>query len=223
MTHTTFTRLTNFETKDALPSGSALKRVKGVEIEEELEQIELAVNAKADLNSPALSGTPTAPTATAGTSTTQVATTAFTTTAIANIPAPSAITAAEVNALAYPVGSIYTSISPTNPSTLLGVGTWIAFGAGKVLVGLDAGDEDFDTVRETGGAKTHTLAEDEMPIHTHSLSEIPINTNTLNKPAFYDRGVGGASNSYDTDATGGGLAHNNLQPYITVYFWERTV
>ncbi|MCP4881866.1 MAG: hypothetical protein GY905_15090, partial [Gammaproteobacteria bacterium] len=166
MTHTTFTRLTNFETKDALPSGSALKRVKGVEIEEEFEQIELAVNAKADLSSPALSGTPTAPTATAGTSSTQVATTAFTATAIANIPAPPAVDAATVNALAYPVGSIYTSISPTDPSTLLGVGTWVAFGAGKVLIGVDTGDDDFNTVRATGGAKTHTLTEDEMPTHS---------------------------------------------------------
>jgi microcystin-dependent protein len=50
----------------------------------------------------------------------------------------------------------------------LGFGTWAAFGAGRVLVGLDAGDVDFDTVEETGGAKTHTLTVDEMPSHTHT-------------------------------------------------------
>ena len=241
MTHTTFTRLTNFETKDALPSGSALKRVKGVEIEEELEQIELAVNAKADLNSPALSGTPTAPTATAGTSTTQVATTAFTTTAIANIPAPSAITAAEVNALAYPVGSIYTSISSTNPSTLLGVGTWVAFGSGKVLLGVQSAthdstatgeDVDFNAVRATGGAKTHPLTEDEMPVHDHASNlRVESNSVVVDSSKLYQVTSGyelDQINSYSTVSTytgdaGSGDAHNNLQPYITVYFWERTV
>jgi hypothetical protein len=54
----------------------------------------------------------------------------------------------------YPVGSVYINAAvSTNPGTLLGFGTWAAFGAGRVLVGLDAGDVDFDTVEETGGAK----------------------------------------------------------------------
>jgi len=70
---------------------------------------------------------------------------------------------------AYPVGSIYMNASvATNPATLLGFGTWSAFGAGRVLIGLDAGDADFDTAEETGGAKTHTLTEAEMPSHSHT-------------------------------------------------------
>lgn len=56
----------------------------------------------------------------------------------------------------YPVGSIYLSVVSTNPGTLFGIGTWAAFGAGRVLVGLDSGDTDFDTVEETGGSKTAT-------------------------------------------------------------------
>lgn len=57
-------------------------------------------------------------------------------------------------AAAWPVGSVFISVSSTNPGTSLGFGTWVAFGAGRVLVGLDAGDPDFDTSEETGGAKT---------------------------------------------------------------------
>jgi microcystin-dependent protein len=69
----------------------------------------------------------------------------------------------------YPVGSIYTNASVnTNPATLLGFGTWDAFGSGRVLVGVDAADTDFDTLGETGGAKTHTLTVDQMPSHTHT-------------------------------------------------------
>ena len=59
---------------------------------------------------------------------------------------------------AYPVGSIYMNCSnATNPGTLLGFGTWATFGAGRVLVGIDSSDTDFDGAEETGGSKTHTL------------------------------------------------------------------
>lgn len=61
-------------------------------------------------------------------------------------------------AAAWPVGSVFISVVATNPATLLGTGTWTAFAAGRMLVGLDAGQTEFDTVEETGGAKTHTHA-----------------------------------------------------------------
>lgn len=59
---------------------------------------------------------------------------------------------------AFPVGALFIAVVSTNPATLLGYGTWTAFGAGRVLVGVDSGDADFDTVEETGGAKTVAAA-----------------------------------------------------------------
>ncbi len=78
----------------------------------------------------------------------------------------------------YPVGSIYIGVSNTNPSTLFG-GTWVAFGTGKTLVGVDTNDTSFDTVEETGGNKTNSytplgtvgntkLTVDQIPSHTHN-------------------------------------------------------
>ena len=70
----------------------------------------------------------------------------------------------------YPVGSIYINAGvATNPGTLLGFGTWTAFGTGRTIVGVDSSDTDFDAVRETGGSKTHTLTIAELPAHTHQL------------------------------------------------------
>lgn len=70
----------------------------------------------------------------------------------------SGVTLNEVIDALYPVGSLYTSTLSTNPGTLLGRGTWAAFGAGRVMVGRDAGDADFDTAEETGGAKTKAIS-----------------------------------------------------------------
>ncbi len=67
----------------------------------------------------------------------------------------------------YPIGIIYESVKPDNPSTFMG-GTWTRFGNGKVLVGVDETDTDFNTVNKTGGEKTHVLTVSEMPSHTHT-------------------------------------------------------
>lgn len=86
----------------------------------------------------------------------------------------------------WPVGSVFLSVVSTNPATLLGFGTWSAFGAGRMLVGLDAGDTDFDTPEETGGAKTHShgvgtiaasahagAAVADHASHTHTYTDVP--------------------------------------------------
>lgn len=56
------------------------------------------------------------------------------------------------------IGAIYATVDPTNPATTLGYGTWVAFGAGRALTGLDITQAEFDTVEETGGAKTVSAA-----------------------------------------------------------------
>jgi len=149
--------------------------------------------------------------------------------------APDAITPTEVAQsfldTIYPIGSIYTNATDsTNPGTLLGFGTWTSFGAGKVAVGIDSGDTDFDTAEETGGSKTHTLTTSEIPGHTHDTGVVGqadknfVTDQRITVPQQFgfddDNNQGTASSK--TTSTGGGGAHNNLQPYIVVYMWKRT-
>ena len=125
----------------------------------------------------------------------------------------------------HPIGSLYLSVNSTNPGTLFG-GTWIAWGAGRVPVGVNASDTDFSTVEKTGGEKAHVLTEAETAPHAHIQT------------AYWSGGESGARVAYPgsietsdpkkyngvvarTESAGGGQAHNNLQPYITCYMWKR--
>lgn len=123
----------------------------------------------------------------------------------------------------YPVGTPYFNKTDNrNPAVILGFGTW-AREEGRVLVGFHSGDPDFGTAGATGGAKTHTLTVPQLPPHSH-----PVSANIA--------GTGGGTNQnwyladYDPDAdynfdsgdTGGGEAHNNLQPYVVYHWWVRT-
>ena len=146
---------------------------------------------------------------------------------------------------AFPVGSVFISVVVTNPNTLLGYGTWSAFGAGKVLVGIDAGDADFDTVEETGGAKTaqssaQTFAgspSTDIVNHTHVINgpnsasggalKLGIDTNASGNQdtgSVTGNPVSGGVASYTPAGTNTpGAATSVVQPYIVVYMWKRTV
>ena len=142
----------------------------------------------------------------------------------------------------YPVGSIKMTAENINPSTYLG-GTWVAWGAGKVPVGVDTTDTDFATVEKTGGEKEHILTTNEMPSHEHMTMYDYYGANTyLNAGLVKMSGTPSfetekSSNCYIvsrsgldlsdhyvaiTGSQGSGRGHNNLQPYITCYMWKRT-
>jgi hypothetical protein len=145
---------------------------------------------------------------------------------------------------AFPVGSVFTSVVSTNPATLLGYGTWEAFAAGKVLVGLDSGDTDFDTAEETGGAKTvqssaQTFAGTSSTTivnHTHDTTvyvgttdgtygtfDSSSNTPGTAKTITTGNPKSGGAASYTPAGTNTpGSATSVIQPYIVVYFWKRT-
>jgi len=127
-------------------------------------------------------------------------------------------TAATLQAV-YPVGSIYINASvSTNPATLLGFGTWAAFGAGRVMIGLDSGDTDFDAAEETGGAKTKTLSISELPAHTHTIAASTSDTDA----GGISQGNTTSTTNVNTGSTGSTSAFSLLQPYIVVYMWKRT-
>jgi len=174
----------------------------------------------AAIASPAFTGNPTAPTPTFGDNDTSIATTAFVQAALAAI---------------YPVGSLYSSTSATNPGTSLGFGTWTAFGAGRVMIGAGTGGGGTYTAGATGGSKdavvvshTHTATVTD-PGHFHTQD-------AYNQPGIGNAGGGGArvtniggnTGSKTTgitvanSTTGSSGTDANLQPYIVVYMWERT-
>lgn len=227
-----YVKSTNFATKDNLSPGDPLKIVKGTEINTEYDNIATAVATKADLASPTFTGTPTLPTGTIsvtqspGNSSTAISTTAFVQAAIA---------------LLYPVGSVYiNATSSTNPATLLGFGTWTAFGAGRVPVGFDSGNALFDAAEETGGAAdaalvthTHTATSTVTdPGHVHTYTQAggtgaPIAAGAAISTATANTGsqVTGITVATTTAAPAGAVSatNANYQPYITVYMWKRTV
>jgi len=226
-----YVQSTNFATKDSLSSGNPLKIVKGTEINTEFANIAIAVATKADLASPTFTGTPSLPTGTTGVTqsfgnnTTALATTAFVQAALAAL---------------YPVGSIYTNATnSTNPGTLLGFGTWTAFGAGRVMVGFNASNSLFDTAEETGGSAdaitvshTHTATSTVTdPGHQHTINfsrqgdafgGTP--ASRLESSGFTAQTVAnttGVTVATSISTTGSSGTNANYQPYITVYMWKR--
>lgn len=144
----------------------------------------------------------------------------------------------------YPVGHIYMSTNSANPGTLFPGTTWEALPAGRVL--LAQGTSEWGTeyaAGSTGGEATHTLTRTEMPSHNHSGSTNSTGAHThgaagnrgwdgTSKFGFSDQttttatlntnSAGSHSHTVTIGNTGGGSAHNNMQPYLSVYMWKRT-
>ena len=185
--------------------------------------------------SPTFTGTPTMPTGTIattqtfGNSSTALATTAF--------------VQAALQAL-HPVGSIYTSTSATNPGTSFGFGTWVAFGAGRVLIGDGGGYAAGSTGGSAnsvliGHAHTASFSGNALGGHQHTTPLPPYwsvggagGVNFTSGAEYQGSGYNGVSNSVSAGTPSGAVTVNtagsgsgtneNLQPYIVVYMWNRT-
>lgn len=133
----------------------------------------------------------------------------------------------------YPIGAIYMSANSTNPSNIIG-GKWVAWGSGRVPVGVDPAQEEFNVVEKTGGAKFHQLQAGHIPridilIQGSNVlfgdklngSYRAVNIANAGSTTYTDKA---SRNRTDLYNAGGelGTAYRILQPYITCYMWKRT-
>jgi hypothetical protein len=234
-----YTKATNFTAKDTLPTGNSGKIVKGTEIDTELTAVASAISSKADLNSPALTGTPTSPTASAGTNTTQVATTAFVQTALSAAFTSGMIMMWSGTIATIPTGWVLCNGSNSTPDLrnkfVIGAHSDSAGVAYSTVTGSNTqsgGSKDAITVSHTHTA-TSTVTD---PGHDHVITSGEVNTRT--NPYFNWVGTGGASvgvdgAGVDTNTTGITVAttvassgssgtNANLPPYYALAFIMKT-
>ena len=227
-----YVKATNFTAKDSLPSGNSGKIVKGTEIDTELTAIASAISSKADLNSPALTGTPTSPTASAGTNTTQVATTAFVQTALSAAFTSGMIMMWSGTIATIPTGWVLCNGSNSTPDL-----------RNKFVIGAhsDSAGVAYSTV--TGSNTTSGGTKDAINVsHTHSATVTdPGHAHTLTNLATYADTVSGGgitiqtrTNSNNTTATattgitvansteGSSGTNQNLPPYYALAFIMKT-
>ena len=134
----------------------------------------------------------------------------------------------------YPIGAVFISVSNTNPQTLFG-GKWVAFATGRTLIGRDAGDIDFDTAEETGGAKTHThpLSDNGASLGVPSGTSgtqnwhwrnttVPAWNSTHRITMNASTEANNTSRTLAAALTGNTDAGSTLPPYIVTYMWKRT-
>ena len=150
-----------------------------------------------------------------------------------DIASTAAVDYSEILSRIYPVGSIYMSATLSTAAQVnatLG-GTWEAWGAGRVPVGVDTSQTEFKTVGKTGGEKTHTLVNSELPKIEGTLPHTAYGETKISGAFSFTSGSvssyeGANSNTSNNRiyklSFGNNTAHNNLQPYITCYMYKRT-
>ena len=141
---------------------------------------------------------------------------------------------------AYPVGSIYmNATNATNPNTLLGFGTWVRFGEGRMLISEQGSNSRWNSAEETGGSETVTLTTSQIPSHSHftlssgngfpnlvqsngALTKTSNSNGGAGNNDYQSFGVSGQADQSPSQSVGGGNSHDNMPPFITVYMWKRT-
>ncbi len=226
-----YVKATNFTAKDSLPSGNAGKIVKGAEIDTELTAVASAISSKADLNSPALTGTPTAPTAVVGTNTTQIATTAF-----AKAAADAAFPVGGIIMWSGTIAAIPTGWALCNGSNgtpdlrnrfIIGAHSDNAGVANTTVTGtstLTGGSKDAINVSHTHTA-TSTVSD---PGHTHTIPNA--DGSVFGTSANSNRGLLSSTSSSFTGITvatsisteGSSGTNANLPPYYALAFIMKT-
>lgn len=223
-----YAKITNYATKDTLPSGNSNKIVKGTELDDEFNAIVGAVASKADTSSPAFTGTPTAPTALVGTNTTQLATVAFANAAAAAWFPSGGIIIWSGASTAIPSG--WNLCDGTNSTPDLR--NRFVVGAGSTYaVGATGGSADAVVVSHTHTATSTSTVTD--PSHTHgisgSTSTSGANANTARIGSFLDSGITSAAATTGISvatattlaSTGVSGTNANLPPYYALCYIMR--
>ena len=227
-----YTKATNFTAKDGLPTGNSGKIVKGTEIDTELTAVASAISSKADLNSPALTGVPTAPTASAATSTTQLATTAFVQTALSSSFTTGMIMMWSGTIATIPTGWVLCNGSNSTPDLrnrfVIGAHTDSAGVAYSTVTGSNTqtgGSKDATTV-----SHTHTATVTD-PGHSHTLTNLAVYSDTVSGGGITIQTRTNSNNTTATATTGITVANStegssgtnaNLPPYYALAFIMKT-
>ena len=202
-----YAKVVAWASKDSLADTDVNKIISGDDFNTEFSAIEDSIETKAEINGAASEAFQCKKPPTAADSTTKTPNTEW---------VQELITATKL--VLYPVGSIYINAAvATNPATLLGFGVWTAYSAGRVLVGKESSGT-FDTLNEEQGAEQHELSIPELPSHTHTYNR-HVTSGQQNGPISLDDSH--PLQTANTSSVGEGVAHNNIQPSITVYMWKR--
>jgi len=190
-----YVKATNFTAKDSLPTGNSGKIVKGAEIDTELNAVANAIASKADINSPNLTGTPTAPTANLGSNTTQLATTAFVAAGLSALIPTGVITLWSGSIISIPSGWVLCNGSNGTPN----LQDRFVVGAGSTYA-----------VNAIGGANTVTLDATMIPAHTHTVSASGTTSAVSNDHSHTFSGTtSGQSNTHSHGVSDPGHTHAN--------------
>ena len=126
----------------------------------------------------------------------------------------------------FPVGTVLAFTNNTDPNKVYTSQTWVRFAQGRTLVGVNESDSQFSSAGKTGGESTHKLTIAEMPSHSHSASNVDSHFEKIfaKGSAYYGLAFrsGHSDPNISVSSMGGDGAHNNLQPFETVFYWKRT-